>query len=92
MEDTATLEIKVSKIFKVAGEITAVRGYVDITINDVILIKGIRIIDGKNGLFISMPSEKAKDNQWYETVRCLNKDIKEQIRDTVLEAYHSNGE
>ena len=54
------LDIKVQRIHRMNGE-GALKAFVDICINDAILIKGIRLVDGKKGLFISMPSEKAKE-------------------------------
>ena len=84
--ETQEIDIKVQRMHKIAGDGT-LRAFVDIAINEAILVKGIRIVDGKNGLFISMPSEKAKDNKWYESVRCLNKEIREQITQEVISSY-----
>ena len=47
----------------------------DIVINDAILIKGINVLEGKNGLFVSMPQEQANDKKWYDLIRCLTKDV-----------------
>lgn len=81
------LEFKVIKIHRLP-EGGKVRAFVDLGINDSLLIKGIRIVKGKEGLFVSMPSEQGKNERWYERVRCLNKELKEQISLQVLEAYH----
>ena len=79
------LEVKVINIHRLPEG--RVKAFVDLGINDAILIKGVRVVDGKKGLFVSMPSEQGKDERWYERVRCLNKDIKEIISEKVLEAY-----
>lgn len=63
------------------------KGFADIIIEDVILIKSLRIIQGSKGLFVSMPQEQAKDHKWYDRIKCLNEDIKEQITNVVLDAY-----
>lgn len=83
------LEVKVVSVYRLppGGRIKA---FVNICIEDAILIKGIRIIDGKKGLMVSMPVELGKDEKWYERVRCLNKDIKEQINVAALKAYASS--
>jgi len=48
------------------------------------------VIDGDNGLFVSMPQELSKSNgKWYDSVRCQNKDVREDISDRVLVAYKS---
>ncbi len=83
---TETIEIKVLKIHKINGN-NRIKAFVDISINDALLIKALRVVEGKNGLFVSMPVEQGKDEKWYERVRCLNKDIREDIANTVLAAY-----
>ena len=55
---TATLSIKAIKVYPIKeGNLKA---YVDISIDDAIIIKGFKVMDGKNGLFVSMPSVQNK--------------------------------
>jgi len=63
------------------------KAFVDITVNGVLLIKGLRVMDGSKGLFVSMPREQAKDEKWYDTIRCLTIGVREDITDVVLQAY-----
>ena len=81
-----TIDIKVIKIHRLPQD-SKVKAFVDLGINDVLLIKGLRIVEGKNGLFVSMPTEQGKNERWYERVRCLNQDIRSLIAHKVLEAY-----
>ena len=81
-----TMDIKVIKIHRLTQE-GNLKAFVDLGINDVLLIKGIRIVHGKKGLFVAMPTEQGKDEKWYERVRCLNQDIRSLISQKVLEAY-----
>ena len=83
---TETIEIKVLKVHRVEGN-NRIKAFVDISINDALLIKGLRIVEGKNGLFVSMPVEQGKNEKWYERVRCMNKDVREEIASAVLAAY-----
>lgn len=82
----AVLDVKILKIHRLPDG-GRVKAFVDLGVNDALLIKGIRVVDGKDGLFVSMPSELGKDERWYERVRCLNKDVKEMIVSKVLDAY-----
>ena len=81
-----TIDIKVIKIHRLPQD-SRIKAFVDLGINDALLIKGIRIVQGKKGLFISMPVEQGKNERWYERVRCLNQDIRSLIAQKVLEAY-----
>jgi stage V sporulation protein G len=80
------IDIKVIKIHRLPQD-SRVKAFVDLGINDALLIKGVRIVQGKKGLFISMPVEQGKNERWYERVRCLNQDIRSLIAQKVLEAY-----
>ena len=82
-----TVDIKVLKIHRLADD-SRIKAFVDLGINDALLIKGIRIIQGKKGLFVSMPTEQGLNERWYERVRCLNDDIRFLISQKVLEAYN----
>jgi stage V sporulation protein G len=81
-------DIKVVKIHRLQEENSRIKAFVDVGINDAILIKGLRVINGSNGLFVSMPTEQGKNEKWYERVRCLNKDIRGLLNDKILEAYN----
>jgi len=83
-----TIDIKVIKIHRLTQD-SRVKAFVDLGINDALLIKGVRIVQGKKGLFVTMPVEQGKDEKWYERVRCLNEDIRSLISQKVLEAYEA---
>jgi len=65
------------------------KAFADISINESLLIKGLRVVSGAHGEFVSMPQEKSSDGKWYDTVRCMNNNVKEQISDIVLYAYQN---
>ena len=81
------LEIKVNRVHKIENN-KFLKAFADIVVNDALLIKGLKIVERNNALFVSMPAEQAKDKKWYENVRCLSDGVKEQITERVLEAYH----
>ena len=84
---TATIEIKVVRVQKVKGN-SRLKAYVDISVNEFIILKGLKVIEGDNGLFVGLPSELNKsNNKYYETIRCTDNDVKEDISNTVLAAY-----
>ena len=80
--------LTVKRINKLEGEGTA-KAFCDVAVNGSFLIKGIKVIEGKNGLFVSMPREQGKDGNWYDTVVPLSKEARQQMSQVVLEAYQS---
>ncbi|PIQ89579.1 MAG: hypothetical protein COV72_02390 [Candidatus Omnitrophica bacterium CG11_big_fil_rev_8_21_14_0_20_42_13] len=83
-----TLEITVKRIFKIENNDT-LKAFVDIAVNDVLLVKGLRIVNGKNGLFVSMPQTLARDDKWYSSVYPLTKEAREEIQEIVLASYNA---
>jgi stage V sporulation protein G len=82
------LDFKIIKIHRFEDG-SRLKAFVDLGINDALLIKGIRIVEGEKGLFVSMPQEQGKDDKWYDRVRCLNNDVRQLISQKVLEAYEN---
>ncbi len=82
------LKFKVTRLHKLDGE-GSLKAFVDIALNESLLLKGLRIVEGRNGLFVSMPREKGKDNRWYETVHPMSKQIKAQISQAILSVYNN---
>jgi stage V sporulation protein G len=89
--ETAVKELGVKRIVRFEGA-GAVKAYCDLVVGDSFLIKGLRVIEGKHGLFVSMPRQQGKDQKWYDNVVALNKETKSEVNRVVLEAYEKETE
>ena len=83
--------LEVKRIHRLDGE-GALRAFCDVVVGSAFLIKGIRVVEGKKGVFVSMPQEAGKDGNWYDTVVPLTKEARQQVSEMVLAAYESKGE
>ncbi|MBN1527096.1 MAG: SpoVG family protein [Candidatus Omnitrophica bacterium] len=83
---TDTLQLEVSKIHKLDGN-GATKAFCDLSVLKSFVIKGLRVVEGEKGLFVSMPREQGRDGKWYNTVIPLNREVKDEIEKLVLEAY-----
>ena len=84
----ATLKIKAARISKIENN-KYLKAFADISLNNSLIIRNLRVIEGDKGPFVSMPQELSKkDGKWYDTIRCLNKETREEITDKVLAAYN----
>jgi len=77
--------IQVSRIHKLKGD-SKLKAFVDISLGGII-IKGLRIVSGSNGLFVGMPRHQGKDGKWYPTVYPATKEIQQELNELVLTAY-----
>jgi len=80
-------KIEVSRLHKLEGD-GKLKAFVDIAF-DGFVVKGLRVVEGKNGLFVGMPRQQAKNGQWYNQSYPLNKEIQQEITEIVLKAYNS---
>lgn len=86
-----TLDFKIMKLHRLPDG-SRIKAFVDLGINNALLIKGFRVVNSENGLFVSMPQEQGKGERWYERVRCLNNEVRSHITEKILEAYKSHKE
>ncbi|MFA4888821.1 MAG: SpoVG family protein [Candidatus Omnitrophota bacterium] len=77
--------IKVVRMHRFDGD-SKTKAFADVEIGDFI-IKGLRVVDGEKGIFLSMPREQGKDGKWYDTVRPVSKEAKDKLASVVLSAY-----
>lgn len=80
------LNFEVKRLHKLENE-GKLKAFADIAIAGLILIKGLRIVDGKNGLFVGMPRRQGKDGQWYQAVFPLSEEVKNRLQEIVIQAY-----
>ncbi len=81
-------DLSVKRINRCDGEGT-LKAFCDLQVAESFLIKGLMVIKGKNGLFVSMPREQGKDGNWYDTVFPVSKEVRQQVSEAVLGAYQS---
>ena len=62
-----------------------------ITLDNAIVVSGLKVMDGAKGLFVQMPSQKGIDKdgneKYYDTAFPLSKELRGEINSIVLDAY-----
>lgn len=58
-----------------------------VTLDDMFAIHEIKIVEGNNGLFISMPSRKTREGGFKDIAHPINSEARALIQDTILEKY-----
>ncbi len=82
------VSLSIQRINRLNGEGT-LRAYCDLEIAEAFLITGVKVVEGKNGLFVSMPREQGKDGNWYDTILPLSKEVRQQVSEMVLSSYQA---
>ena len=66
-----------------------VRAFFDLTTQDGFTIKGFKLIEGINGLFVSVPSQKGNDDEYYDTVWIESKQLREELSTLAITEYQN---
>ena len=85
------VELSVKRIVRFDGE-GSLKAFCDLAIGEFLLVKGLRVVEGKKGLFVSMPRQQGKDGKWYEVVVMLTKEANTEVSKVVLDAYNDGVE
>jgi DNA-binding cell septation regulator SpoVG len=52
-------------------------------------IRGVRVVDGEKGLFVSMPQSKDKDDVYHDVAFPINGDLRKELTKAVLDKYEN---
>ena len=63
-----------------------IRAFFDLQTEDGFTLKGFKLVEGINGLFVGFPSQKGSDEEYYDTV-WADRDIKEQVNQLAIKTY-----
>jgi len=80
------LRISEIKVKRVEGK-ERFKAWVTITFDNQFRIHGLKIIKGKDGLFVAMPSRKLPNGEFIDTAYPLDKKLREDIQKEVLAEY-----
>lgn len=76
-------DVRVRKINK-PGKLKAV---VSVTFEELFAVHDIKVIEGKKGLFIAMPSCKYRDGEYRDIAHPLNTEFRKYIQNIILHKY-----
>ncbi len=77
--------------FKQVPNMGQVLGMASIVLNDQFQVRGLRIMDGQNGLFVGYPNDPFYKGEDFRSVCCpMTRQLREHIENCVLEKYRAS--
>lgn len=64
------------------------KAFIDLVLDDTLIIKELTLVEGKKGLFLSFPSKKGKDGKYYNSVYSLDKEWGKLLQDACVKKYN----
>lgn len=74
-------------IYPINNTDSNLKAFATLEIDSAFVVKGIRIIEGKSGLFVAMPSHKGDDGEYYDDAYPITKKAREDVNEAILAMY-----
>ena len=71
----------------VSNDDAKLKAVASITIDDCLVVHDIKVINGREGMFISMPNRKRPDGEYKDIVHPINTETREELKKVILDAY-----
>jgi len=68
------------------------KAFVSVTLERSLVIRGIKIIEGRQRLFVAMPSRSKTDGSFQDIVHPINQETRARLESCVLETYYDVAE
>jgi stage V sporulation protein G len=78
------------RVYPIDDPERSTQAFASITVDDLIAIRGIRVVQGEEGLFVSMPQsrqEKDGETKYHDIAFPVMPGLRKQIRQAVLDGY-----
>lgn len=69
-----------------------IRATLDIRTTEGFIIRGFKVVEGENGLFVGMPSERTRTGKYLDLVRVEDPTLKEMLESLILDEYNRRQE
>lgn len=82
------MQISDVRVRKVQGE-GKLKAYVTVTFDDCFVVHNIKVIEGRSGTFIAMPSRRTKSGEYKDVAHPINSDFRTELQRQVLRAFET---
>lgn len=67
------------------------KAYVTVTFDRCFVVHNVKVIEGRSGVFIAMPSRRTKTGEYKDVAHPINSDFRAELQKRILEAYEETG-
>ena len=65
------------------------KAFASVTFDNSFVVRGLKVINGSQGFFVSMPSRRHKDGTYRDIAHPINNEMRKLIEDRVLDSFES---
>ncbi|MBP5403337.1 MAG: septation regulator SpoVG [Treponema sp.] len=82
------MQITELRIRKVTSE-GKLKAYVTVTFDNCFVVHNVKIIEGKDGLFIAMPSKKTSTGEYKDVAHPISPEFRTELQNKILDEYNA---
>lgn len=64
------------------------KAFIELVLDNTLVIKGMTLLEGSKGLFLSFPSSKGKDGKYYNSIYSIDKEFTGQLEEACIKKYN----
>ena len=64
------------------------KAFIDLCLDETLVIKGVTLVKGSHGLFLSFPSSKGKDGKYYNSIYSMDEKFTDKLEDACIKKYN----
>lgn len=83
------MEITDIRVRRVGGD-GKLKAYVTVTYDGCFVVHNIKVIHGRSGVFIAMPSRRTKTGEYKDVAHPINSDFRTRLQEEILNAYEAS--
>ncbi|MFW5961865.1 MAG: SpoVG family protein [bacterium] len=81
------MEITDVRVFPVQINGSMVKAYATVTFDDSFVVRDLRVIEGKNGVFLSMPARRKRNGDYQDVCFPISTKLRDLMENEVLEKF-----
>jgi stage V sporulation protein G len=81
------VDVEITEVRVTLRDESKLKAFANVTFDDAFVIRGLKVISGTKGYFVSMPSRRRPDGSHQDIAHPINSDMRKIIEQTVLDAY-----
>lgn len=81
------MDVKITEVRITVRNEEKLKAFASITFDDSFVVRGLKVINGSQGYFVSMPSRKRKDGSYQDIAHPINNEMRKEIEDKVLDTF-----
>jgi stage V sporulation protein G len=79
--------MEITEITVSVREEDKLKAFVNVTFDDCFVVRGMKVIKGATGYFVSMPSRKMSDGTYRDIAHPITNEFREKVENAIIEAY-----